>query len=154
MLSTQEAATFVRALPEGLFFGSRGVFLMAPSTSRGSREAPGYLRAKLPAFVRPSYWYDMYRPEQVDYSAIDRNRILWRASVDGDRARFRDDVAVVHDYRFFFAFDAGSGALRWANQLPSDAVGSADTGGSILFATASGELGAFDVGTGARSYQA
>ena len=104
--------------------------------------------------MRPSYWYDMYRPEQVDYSAIDRNRILWRATVDGDRARFRDDVAVVHDYRFFFAFDAGSGALRWANQLPSDAVGSAATGGSILFATASGELGAFDVGTGARSYQA
>jgi outer membrane protein assembly factor BamB len=154
VLSTQEAATFVRALPEGLFFGSRGVFLLAPSTSRGSREAPGYLRARLPAFVRPSYWYDMYRPEQVDYSAIDRNRILWRATVDGDRARFRDDVAVVHDYRFFFAFDAGSGTLRWANQLPSDAVGSADTGGSILFATASGELGAFDVSTGARSYQA
>jgi outer membrane protein assembly factor BamB len=154
VLSTQEAATFVRALPEGLFFGSRGLFLMAPSTSRGSRQAPGYLQARLPAFVRPSYWYDMYRPEQVDYSAIDRNRILWRVSVDGDRARFRDDVAVVHDYRFFFGFDAGSGSLRWANHLANDAVGSADTGSTIVFATASGELGAFDATSGARSYQA
>ena len=154
VLSTQEAATFVRALPEGLFYGSRGLFLMAPSTSRGSREAPGYLRARLPAFVRPFYWYDMYRPEQVDYSAIDRNRILWRASVDGDRARFRDDLAIVHDYRFFFGFDAGSGALRWANHLATDAVGSADTGNTVVFATAGGELGAFDATTGARSYQA
>ncbi len=154
VLSTQEAATFVRALPEGLFFGSRGLFLMAPSTSRGSREAPGYLRARLPAFVRPIYWYDMYRPEQVDYSAIDRNRILWRASVDGDRARFRDDLAIVHDYRFFFGFDAGSGALRWANHLATDAVGSADTGSTVVFATAGGELGAFDATTGARSYTA
>ena len=128
MLSTAEAATFVRALPEGMFYGSRGVFLLSPSTARGSRQAPGYLLAKLPAFVRPFYWYDLYRPEQAQYSAIDRNHILWRVAVEGDRARFRDDTVVVHDYRFLFGFDATSGALRWAYSHPSDAVASTDTG--------------------------
>ena len=82
VLSTAEAATFVRGLPEGMFYGSRGVFLLAPSTARGSRQAPGYLLAKLPAFVRPFYWYDLYRPEQAQYSAIDRNHILWRVAVE------------------------------------------------------------------------
>jgi hypothetical protein len=155
VLSTQEAATFVRALPEGLFYGSRGVFLLAPSTARGLRDAPGYLRATLPPFVRPFYWYDLYRPEQIEYSAIDRNRILWRATVDGDRARFRDDLAIVHDFRFFFAFDARSGALRWAFSHPtSDAVASTDTGRTILFVTADGEIGGLDATTGARVYQA
>jgi outer membrane protein assembly factor BamB len=155
VLSTEEAATFVRALPEGLFYGSRGLFLLGRGTARGTQLSPGYLSARLPAFVRPVYWYDLYRPEQAEYSAIDRNRILWRVSVDGDRPQFRDGLAFVHDYRFFFAFDAGSGALRWAYGAPnSDAVASADTGRAIMFATADGEIGGLDPITGARLYEA
>ena len=155
VLSTEEAASFVRALPEGLFYGSYGIFLCAPSTARGSRREPGYLRATLPPFVRPIYWYDLYRPEQSVYSAVDRNRVLWRVSVDGDRARFRDDLAFVHHYRFFFAFDAGSGALRWAYSHPvSDAVASTDTGRALLFVTRDGEFGALDTRTGTRLFEA
>ena len=44
VLSTAEAATFVRALPEGMFFGSRGVFLL--SAGDRARLAPV---ARLPA---------------------------------------------------------------------------------------------------------
>ena len=153
-LSTAEAATFVRALPEGMFFGSRGLFLLSPSTARGSRQAPGYLLARLPAFVRPFYWYDLYRPEQQQYSAIDRNHILWRVTVEGDRARFRDDTVVVHDYRFLFGFDATSAALRWAYSHPSDAVASTDTGSVIAFVSSEGDIGALDRVTGVRRYQA
>jgi outer membrane protein assembly factor BamB len=154
VLSTEEAATFVRALPEGLFYGSRGVFLLGRDTARGSRHVPGYLSARLPAFVRPTYDYDLYRPEQNEYSALDRNRLLWRVTVAEGRPQFRDGLAFVHDYRFFFAFDAGSAALRWAYVSPDDAVGSTDTGRSILFATATGEIAALDPITGARIYQA
>ncbi|HEX3901954.1 MAG TPA: PQQ-binding-like beta-propeller repeat protein [Polyangia bacterium] len=154
VLSTEEAATFVRALPEGMFYGSRGLFLLGRDTARGSRHAPGYLSAQLPAFVRPTYFYDLYHPEQSEYSALDRNRLLWRVVVDAGHPQFRDGLAFVHDYRFFFAFDAASAALRWAYVSPDDAVGSADTGRSILFVTASGEIGALDPITGARTYQA
>jgi outer membrane protein assembly factor BamB len=155
VLSTEEAATFVRALPEGMFYGSRGVFLLGRDTAHGSRRQPGYLSARLPAFVRPVYWYDLYRPEQAEYSAIDRNRILWRVTVDGNRPQFRDGLAFVHDYRFFFAFDAGSGTLRWAYSVPnSDAVASTDSGRAILFVTADGEIGGLDPLTGAQTYEA
>ena len=154
VLSTTEAATFVRALPEGMFYGSRGVFLLSPSTARGSTREPGYLKAGMPPFVRPSYWYDLYRPEQTEYSALDRNHILWRVSVDGDRARFRDDLTVVHDYKFFFAFDAASGQLRWARAYADDAVASTDTGRAILFASAVGDIVALDRRTGAKLYEA
>src|SRR4029079_14105206 len=121
------ALPFARPLPGGMFYGSRGVFLLSAGTARGSRQAPGYLLAKLPPFVRPFYWYDLYRPEQAQYSAIDRNHILWRVTAEGDRARFRDDTVAVHDYRFLFGFDSTSGTLRWAYTHPSDAVGSTDT---------------------------
>ena len=154
VLSTAEAATFVRALPEGMFYGSRGVFLLSPATARGSRQSSGYLLAQLPPFVRPFYWYDLYRPEQAQYSAIDRNHILWRVAVEGERARFRDDTVVVHDYRFLFGFDATSGALRWAYSHPEDAVASTDTGSVIAFVSADGDIAAVDRVTGARRYQA
>jgi hypothetical protein len=131
------------------------VFLLAPSTARGSRQASGYLRAQLPAFVRPIYWYDHYRPEQAVYSAVDRNRVLWRATIEGERARFRDDLAFVHHYRFFFGFDAASGTLKWAYNHPvSDAVASSHTGRALLFVTRDGEMGALDTATGARTFTA
>jgi outer membrane protein assembly factor BamB len=154
VLSTEEAATFVRALPEGLFYGSRGIFLLGRDTARGSRHAAGYLAAQLPAFVRPTYDYDHYRPEQTEYSALDRNRVLWRVVVDAGKPQFRDGLAFVHDYRFFFAFDATSAALRWAYASADDAVASTDTGRAILFVTAGGELGALDPITGARTWRA
>ena len=154
VLSSEEAATFVRALPEGLFFGSRGVFRLSPATASGSRKSGGYVRATLPSFVRPVYWFDLYRPEQGDYSALDRNRILWRMT-DAGEARFRDDLAFVHNYRFFFGFDARTGALRWAYNHPvTEAVSSADVGDAIVFVTADGELGALDTRTGRRLFQA
>ena len=157
VLSSEEAATFVRALPEGLFFGSHGVFRLSPATAAGSRKSDGYGHATLPPFVRPVYWFDLYRPEQGDYSALDRNRILWRmtASDAGDAARFRDDLTFVHNYRFFFAFDARTGALRWAYNHPvSEAVASADVGDAIAFVTADGDVGALDTRTGRRTYAA
>jgi outer membrane protein assembly factor BamB len=154
VLSNEEAATFVRALPEGLFFGSAGVFRLMPGTAAGSRKSSGYVKAKLPAFVRPVYWFDLYRPEQGDYSALDRNRILWRMTPAGD-ARFRDDLAFVHNYRFFFGFDARTGELKWAYNHPdSEAVASAVVGDAIAFVSADGDVGALDARTGARIFAA
>ena len=99
----------------------------------------------------------MYRPEQGDYSAIDRNRVLWRAAADpgGTRMAFRDGLVFVHDFRFFFAIDAGSGALRWAHaEKAADAVVSEHTGRALIFATADGEIGALDPSTGGELYRA
>jgi outer membrane protein assembly factor BamB len=156
ILSTEEAATFVRGMPEGIFFGSKGIFAASAATATASRRSPGYVQASLPKFVRPFYHHDMYRPEQGDYSAIDRNRILWRVGVDGaGRASFRDGMVFVHNYRFFFGFDAGSSALKWAYDQPdADAVSSDHTGGALVFVTTAGEIGALDAATGQRIYAA
>jgi len=156
ILSNEEAATYVRALPEGMVFGSKGIFLASAQTAAASRKSAGYLHANLPKFVRPFYHYDMYRPEQSDYSAIDRNRVLWRLAGDASgKASFRDGMVFVHNFRFFFGFDAQSGALKWAyNQPSADAVASADTGDALVFVTADGEVGALDAATGQRIYQA
>jgi outer membrane protein assembly factor BamB len=156
ILSREEAATFVRGLPEGLFFGSQGVFLTSEGTAIAERKSPGYLRAKLPPFVRPLYHHDMYRPAEIDYSAIDRNRLLWRVTPSGEgAAAFAGGAVVVHNFRFFFAVDAGSGQLRWAyNQPRTDAISSSHTGPAVVFVTAEGVFKALDAGSGAASYEA
>jgi outer membrane protein assembly factor BamB len=171
ILSIEQAASFVRALPEGIFFGSKGVFRASPDTATASRKSEGYAQAALPAFARPIYAPDMYRAEQGDYSAIDRNRVVWRPAADesvgggvgvgagallgGRRMAFRDGLVFVHDFRFFFAIDAASGALRWAHaEKSSDAVASAHTGSALVYVTADGELGALDAATGRPVYRA
>jgi outer membrane protein assembly factor BamB len=155
ILSREEAALFVRALPEGIFYGSKGVFLASAETASGERKSPGYLQAKLPSFIRPTYERDMYRPEQSDYSAIDRNRILWRVMADGPRAAFTDGLVVAHSFRFFFGLDASKGKLLWAYNHPrADAVAAELTGQRVLFVSSDGELGALDLGSGRRVWQA
>ncbi len=155
ILSREEAASFVKALPEGLFFGSRGVFLASAASAEGSRKGGAYLQAKVPAFVRPIYHWDMYRPDQMEYSALDRNRLLWRVSPGNDHPTFADGMVIVHTFRFFFGIDATAGTLKWAFSNPRvDVMASDDTGPSVVFVTADGAIGAIDAKTGRRTFDA
>ena len=68
---------------------------------------------------------------------------------------FRDGLVFVHDFRFFFAIDAASGALRWAHaEKEADAVAAAHTGAALVFVTADGDVGALDPATGRAVYRA
>jgi hypothetical protein len=115
-----------------------------------------YGEAKLPEFVRSFYHFDAFESVQAEYSAYDRNRILWRARArgasrnDGGLA-FDDAQAVAFTFRFFFAFDSGSGELRWAHHHPRfDVVSAEHVGPAILYVSQEGELGALDAKTGAQ----
>ena len=152
-----EAITFVRATGERVFFGSGvGVFLLDRRAASGERARSTYGAADLPGeFVRVHYGHDAYDPVQGGYSAYDRNRLLWRAHADGDALRFDDDRVVVHTYRYFFGFDARTGALTWAYSHPRhDVVGSDHLGPVIGFAASQGGLGALDPATGRVVYRA
>src|SRR5262249_44628565 len=82
--STDEQVTFVRALPAGVFYGPAGVFALTERSVAGTRAGSSYAQAKFPGdFVRPVYAFDGYSPAQADYSAVDRNRVLWRGQADG-----------------------------------------------------------------------
>jgi outer membrane protein assembly factor BamB len=155
ILSREQAATFVRGLPEGLFFGSRGIFMASPETAIAEQKRGGYTQAKLPAFVRPLYHQDMYRPAENDYSAIDRNKLLWRIAASGATPAFADGLVVVHNFRFFFGVDPATGELRWAfNQPRTDAISSLHTGPAIVFVTAEGVIKALDARSGRLGFEA
>jgi hypothetical protein len=148
--ASDEELSFVRALPEGIFYGdSHGVYRLDDKSAGGTRAHSSYAMAKLTSEqVRTAYHWDGYQPAQAEYSAFDRNRLLWRGRDAG--AGFRDDLAVLHSYRFFFAFDAAQGKLRWAWAHPrTDVVGSEDAGSAILYVSSDGDVGALDPRSGA-----
>ncbi|MCG5055651.1 MAG: PQQ-binding-like beta-propeller repeat protein [Myxococcales bacterium] len=149
ILARDEAAAFVRGLPEGFMYGSQGVFVASRKTALGTHAGGGYLKAKLPEFVRPVYHYDMYKPAHARHSAIDRNRLLWRVSGSPDAPAFRNGQVVVHNFRFFFGLDAATADLTWAYSHPRlDAIGAVHTGPALVFADAEGNLGALEARSG------
>jgi outer membrane protein assembly factor BamB len=152
---TDEAVSFVRTTSDGVFYGSKGIFLLDDRSVAGTKEGATYGQAKLPGeFVRTVYHFDAFNPIMAGYSAFDRNRVLWRASGEGGKLSFRDGLATVFSFRFFFAFDAASGELRWAHQHPRyDIVSVEHTGTSIFYVSVEGEIGALDPKTGARLFE-
>ncbi|MCU1280227.1 MAG: Basic proline-rich protein precursor [bacterium] len=148
--ATDEEIAYARALPEGIYYGgARGIYRLDDKSVAGSRAGSSYAEAKLPGEqVRTAYHFDGYQPAQSAIGAFDRNRLLWRGRDAG--AGFRDDLAVLHTYRFFFAFDARKGSLRWVYAHPrTDVVASEDAGSAIVFASADGDIGLIDPASGA-----
>jgi outer membrane protein assembly factor BamB len=149
-----EAINFVRTTSEGVYYGSRGVFRLDEKSTGGKKAQCTYVSASLPEFVRLFYHYDAFKPVQAGYSAYDRNRVLWRADPNAKDLAFRDGLAVVFTYRFFFGFDVQDGTLKWAYHHPKiDVVSAEHVGSAILYASQAGELGALDPATGAPLWQ-
>lgn len=152
-----EEITFVRATGDQVTFGSKnGVFLLDRRAASGKKAQSTYGAAALPKeFIRVHYDWDAFDPVQADYSAYDRNRILWRAQPAGRELGFAGDRVIVHTYRFFFGFESKTGALSWAYSHPrADVVASTHAGHVIAFASMLGGIGALDPATGKRVYAA
>lgn len=149
--TTEEEINYVRATPEGIFFGSgKDIFLLDRRAASGTKKGSSTVRLQLSSEpFRVFYYWDGYQPAQVDYTAFDRNRLLWRAAPQGDNLAFRDGMAYLLNYRFLFALEAASGTMRWAYAHPRvDIVAAEDVGGSIVFVSADGDLGALQTKTG------
>ncbi|MCS6913361.1 MAG: PQQ-binding-like beta-propeller repeat protein [Myxococcales bacterium] len=148
-----EQIGFVRATSEGILYGvgDRGVALLTERSVEGTKEKIAYQAPKLGDKVRVFLYWDGYRPEQVDFSAFDRNRLLWSPERKGEGLAFRGGVMVLHSYRFFFAVESESGRIRWAYAQPRHNIMASDeTGGAVVFVTQDGEVGALDLASGAK----
>jgi outer membrane protein assembly factor BamB len=150
--ATDEQITFVRSLPDGLFYGgASGIYLLDEKSANGSKSGSSYASVQLGSDqIRTFYYWDGYQLDQANYGAFDRNRLLWRGEPRAGGAGFHDDLAILHSYRYFFAFDAKAAKLRWAFAYPRVDVVAADyVGPSVVFASADGDVGAIDTATGA-----
>ncbi|MCC6746590.1 MAG: PQQ-binding-like beta-propeller repeat protein [Deltaproteobacteria bacterium] len=150
--SKDEALLWVRTTAAGVFFGGRsGIYRLDARAVAGTRAGSTFVAAALPKMVQPPYWWDGYNAALAGYTAYDRNRLLWQVA-DGEGMGLTDGAVFVHNYRFFFAFDAAgatAGRLRWAYAYPRhDAVGSTFTGRTLALVTSHGAVVTLDPRSG------
>jgi outer membrane protein assembly factor BamB len=144
------------SMPDGLYYGNDmlGVFRLSDKTRSGLKTESDFATVPLEQLrsVNSRYFWDAYKPSMVAYTAIDRNRMLWRWAKDGQG--FSHGVAVLQFYRYFFGFEAQSGTLRWAYMHPAtEVISSAHLGDRIVFVSREGKLVQLDVRTGEKIWE-
>ena len=148
-----EQIGFVRADQGGFYYGvgDKGVALLTETSIKAEKGQIAYAQPQLGERVRVFLNWEGYRAEQANFSAFDRNRLLWEGEQKGDKLVFRDGQAVLHSYRFFFGVDTAGGAVHWAYAQPRHNVMSSDlSSDAVLFVAQDGELGALDKKSGSR----
>ncbi len=139
-----EQIGFVRAGKSGFLYGvgASGAALFDEKSVSGERKAISYLTPQLGERVRVFLHWDGYRPEQTDFSAFDRNRLLWDAEQQGSALHFTDDQTVLHSYRFLFGMNAQDGTVRWAYANPQKTLMASELSGDlVLYVAQDGEIG-------------
>ena len=118
---------------------------------QGEKKAISYVQPQLGERVRVFLHWDGYRAEQTDFSAFDRNRLLWDVDAQGDKVRFADDQTVLHSYRFLFGMNAKDGAVRWAYANPRQTLMASDLSGDlVLYVAQDGEIGGLRKDSGSK----
>ncbi len=118
--SLDDVIHFVTARPEGIFYGAEGLYRLSDRSPAGRREEttffaipmqeiPGDPEFELSGFELPSL-------------SMRKIRYFWRAEPTGDSAQIAmtDNAIYLLYFRFVFAFDAGTGQLRWAYRFNED----------------------------------
>lgn len=152
--SKEETLLWVRSTPAGAVFGGNsGVYAFDGRAASGTRKGSTFVSAALPTSIRPVYWWNGYNAALAQYTAYDRNRLLWQvteagAAPGGSSFGFRDGQVIVHNYRFVFAFKEdrqGKMKLGWAYSYPRyDAVASEYTGRAVVLVTEHGNVVVLD----------
>jgi len=139
-----EQIGFVRPGKNGFLYGvgASGAALLDEKSVSGERKTISYLTPQLGERVRVFLHWDGYRPEQTDFSAFDRNRLLWDAEQQGNALHFTDDQTVLHSYRFLFGMNAQDGTVRWAYANPQKTLMASELSGDVvLYVAQDGEIG-------------
>lgn len=148
-----EQIGFVREGKNGFLYGvgASGAALFDEKSVSGEKKTISYLSPQLGERVRVFLHWDGYRAEQTDFSAFDRNRLLWDAEAQGDRVRFSDDQTVLHSYRFLFGMNAKDGGVRWAYANPRQTLMASELSDQlVMYVAQDGEIGGLLRQTGAK----
>lgn len=147
---------YVRNSPEGIIFGNdnEGAIRFTPKLVSGLKPKTDFIAISLKRqrSVKARYWWDSYKPSMVAYTAIDRNRLLWRWSKTD--TGFANDMATLQYYRYFFGFQASTGLLKWAHMHEAtQVISTAHLGDRIIYISREGRIVMLDARNGDRVWE-
>ncbi len=143
--SKDETLLWARNYAGGMLYGGlNGIYQLDDRSISGTKVGSTFIAPNLPENVRSVYWWDGYNAALSSYTAFDRNRLLW--NFEAAQHKFVNNMLIVHNYRFFFAFDTAAmnkekSGLRWAYSFPrEDVVASTLTKDSLILVTVRGDV--------------
>ncbi len=147
---------YVRDSPEGIIFGNdnEGAIRFSDKLVSGLQPKTDFfaISLKRQRSVKARYWWDGYKPSMVDYTAIDRNRLLWRWARSG--TGFAGDMATLQYYRYFFGFQASTGLLKWAHMHEAtQVISTSHLGDGIIYISREGRIVMLDARNGDRVWE-
>lgn len=156
LLSRDDVFSFVRAGPAGVFYGSTGVYRLTEQSASGSREESVVFEPLVGnAPVSEGIEADGFLAQTGGRNARNKIRFLWRgAPSTGEQVDLFDDTLYFLYYRIVFAFDAGTGRLRWVCTTEQDIEAAAVVSGGLLLIDGQGGLRGLSAESGETSFEA
>lgn len=151
LLSRDDVYSFVRAGPEGVFYGSTSVYRLGDRSVTGRREESDVYEPLIAnAPVTEGFFPDGFLGQTGERSARNKIRFLWLpAPAASGPVGLADDTAYFLYYRILFAFEADTGAVRWVRLLDRDVEAATVVWGGALLLDDGGTLISVDASTGA-----
>jgi hypothetical protein len=146
--TTDDIIDWIEARPEGVFYGSRGLYRLDVRSASGTKRESIY-RAPLlsDAPGEPLLHADAFVPTPGTRTARGRIRLVARFSADPTRVALDDDTVYYVYFRYVFAFSE-DGTLRWTRTLPEDVVAAQATPAGLFTVGERGALALLDLRTG------
>lgn len=120
--ATDDVLGWVFSAPQGVFYGSRGAYRWTPRSASGTRSESSFIGNPIEGVPGdPPLYADAFAGTTGARTARDKIRFAFLP-----RAAQNDGIAVAHDtiflvyYRFVIAFNAQTGAVRWARSIGPD----------------------------------
>ena len=125
-----------------VYVGQHGLMRLQPTLGSDSLEqdANNYSPVARPMPGQPGLLPSSYEPVGPLEHAVHRVRLDWRIRPGKTGLGMEDDALYLQFYRYVFALEAESDAVRWVYQGAQDVVATAVQPGGVFIANAAGEL--------------
>ncbi|MBN1770621.1 MAG: PQQ-binding-like beta-propeller repeat protein, partial [Deltaproteobacteria bacterium] len=121
--SVDDVYNFVFAGPEGVFYGSKGLYRFDGKSFTGSQEGSTYYRPPMQGIPGdPELWADAYSEPTGGRNAREKIRFFVSPAYDptGQSVTLEHDKLFLLYFRFLVAYDAVSGAIQWVYRHNDD----------------------------------